>query len=159
MSQGKSNKNKGRRMEYVLRDELRRLGYEAERVYASGAIKGLPGDVRATKGNKTFLFEMKSRKNTFQRIYELYNEHIKVCGDDLMALAVPGARNLCLNLSTSLDAVLGGADHHLIIHQHPLYEKYSRTFKKIENLEKLVKECNVLAIKDNHKAIIYIRYY
>jgi hypothetical protein len=145
-------------MEYILRDELRRLGWEADRVYASGAIKGLPGDVRATKGDRTLLFEMKSRKNTFQRIYELYDAHIRTCGDDLMALAVPGARHLCLNLSSSLDAVLGGADHHLIMNQHPLYDKYKRTFSKIANLEKLVKECQVLAIKDNHKPILYIRY-
>lgn len=154
----RASKQKGRRMEYTLRDELRRLGWTAERVYCSGAIKGLPGDVKATKDNKTLLFEMKSRKNTFQKIYELYEAHIRTCGDDLLAIAVPGARNLCLNLSSSLDAVLGGADFHLIMTAHPLYPKYSRTFSKIANLEKMVKECNVLAIKDNHKPILYIRY-
>jgi hypothetical protein len=155
---GKASKVKGRTQEYRLRDELRRLGWQAERVYCSGAIKGLPGDVKATKGDKTLLFEMKSRKNSFQKIYELYHAHVRECGDDLMAIAIPGARHLCLNLSTSLDAVLGGADHHVIVSQHPLYEKFKRTFSKIENLEKLVGEANVLAIKDDRQPLIYIRY-
>lgn len=155
---GRASKVKGRTQEYRLRDELRRLGWQAERVYCSGAIKGLPGDVKATKGERTLLFEMKSRKSSFKKIYELYAAHIKTCGDDLMAIAIPGARHLCLNLSSSLDAVLGGADHHTIVTQHPLYEKYSRTFRKIENLEKLVGECQVLAIKDDRAPLLYIRY-
>lgn len=165
---GKSQKAKGRAQEYLLRNYLRQQGWNADRVYCSGAIKGLPGDVKAThpdklvqiaritSGKDHLLFEMKSRKSTFQKIYELYEEHVRTVGDDLIALAIPEVG--CVNLSSSLDAVLGGADLHLLPHYHPLYKKYSRTFSKIGNLKKLVQECQILAIKDDRRPILFLRF-
>jgi len=156
----KAQKTKGRNQEYVLRNHLRALGWEAERVYASGAIKGLPGDVKATKAPYgTKLFEMKSRKDLFKSIYVLYEEHIKTKGDDVMSIAISEAKYLCLNLSSSLEAALGAVDHHINMELHPLYKKHKRTFGKIKNLEKLLGEADVLAIKDDRRPLLFIRYY
>lgn len=156
---GKSQKTKGRAQEYVLRDYLRQQGWEADRVVCSGAIKGLPGDVKATKAGKTLLFEMKSRKASFTKIYELYDKHIRSQGDDVMALALPGEPLLCCRLSSSLDGVLGGVEYHTIVTEHPLYKDYKRTFSKIANLQKLVKGSDVLAIKDDRRPLVFLRFF
>lgn len=155
---GKASKRKGRAQEYLLRDFLRLRGWQAERVYASGAIAGLPGDVKASKDGKELLFEMKSRKNAFKKIYELLDAHVRELGDDMICIAIPGNRHLCISVSTSLDAVLGGNDTHTIVTNHPLYEKFKRTFGKLVNLEKLVKNANILAVKDDRRPLIFIRF-
>lgn len=159
---GRASKVKGRSQEYRLRDQLRREGWTSERVYCSGAIKGLPGDVKATHpkhGEK--LFEMKSRKSTFKKIYQLYREHVRTAGDDLLVFALPvseDGRSVCVNLSTSLEAVLDGADHHPLTHYHPLYKQFSRTFSKIGNLRKLLGEADILACKDDREEIFFVRF-
>ncbi len=152
-------KRKGTSQEYVLRDHLRLLGWTADRVPCSGAAQGYKGDVRGvTPQGRVVMFEMKSRKDTFKTIYALYDEHVKLAQDDLLAIAIPGADTLCVNVSSSLDAVLGGADFHTIVTKHPLYAKYKRTFRKIENLEKLLGECEVLVIKDDRKPLLFLRW-
>lgn len=159
---GRSSKIKGRTQEYRLRDHLRAQGWTSERVYCSGAIKGLPGDVKATHpkhGEK--LFEMKSRKSTFKKIYELYRSHVSKSGDDLLAFALAAdesGRSMCVNVSTSLEAVLGGADHHPLVQHHPLGKDYVRTFRKIGNLKKLLGEAHILACKDDREPLLFFRF-
>jgi len=156
---GKSQRDKGKRGEYALRDALRLQGWTADRVPSSGAAQGFKGDVAATHpkyGRK--LFELKCRKDTFKNIYALYDAHCRKAQDDLLAIAVPGAEALCLSVSSSLEAVMDGADVHVLVTNHPLYADYKRTFKKIENLEKLLGECEILVIKDDRKPFLYLRW-
>lgn len=157
---GKSQKQKGRNQEYVLRDCLRRHGWTAERVYASGAIAGLPGDVKGTHpehGEK--LFEMKARKASFQSLYDLYSEWRRTKQDDLLALAIPEGSKLCISMSDSPDAIFDNPDYYEpATKDHPLYKRFSRTFSKLSNLQKLLGKADILCVKDDRKPILFIRY-
>jgi Holliday junction resolvase len=158
---GKASRDKGKRGEYNLRDYLRKQEWKADRVPSSGAAQGFKGDVKATHakhGEK--LFELKCRKETFKKIYELYYAHVAKAGDDLLAVAMPepGMQHVCVNISTSLEAVLGGADHHVLPQHHPLYAQYGRTFRKIANLEKLLGESDILVLRDDRQAFLFIRF-
>jgi hypothetical protein len=140
---GKFSRDKGKRNEYSLRDYLRLHGWQADRVPSSGAAQGFKGDIKAAHpvhGPK--LFELKARKETFKRIYELYAANIRTQGDDVLAVAaaVPGADHVCVRLSSSLPAVIEGSDHYEVAKNHPLYKEFSRTFRQIGNLEKLLGE-------------------
>lgn len=155
---GKSQKQKGRNQEYALRDKLRQMGWVADRVYASGAIKGLPGDVKATKGNQAVLLEMKARKSAFTSIYALYEEHVKNAQDDVLSFCLPGAQKQCILVSTSLDALFDGPEYFIIAQQHCLYAKHKRAFERFATMEKWVKETDVLCIKNDRREILFIRY-
>jgi Holliday junction resolvase len=156
---GKSQRRKGVAQEYVLRNLLRQQGWQADRVPCSGAAQGFKGDIAAVHpkyGRK--VFELKSRKDSFKKVYELYDACVKHGQDDLIAVAIPGAETLCLNISTSLEAVLGPADYHTGLRNHPLYEKYKRTWGKIANMEKWLGEAEILAIKDDRRPHIFLRW-
>lgn len=155
---GKSQRQKGLRGEYALRDYLRARGWTANRVPSSGAAEGFKGDISAEKNGKKVLFELKCRKDTFKKIYELFDAHRRTQQDDVLAIAVPGAVHLCLSLSDSLDAAMDGSDVHVIVHKHPLYEQFKRTFTKLGNLEKMLGEADVLVIKDDRRPHLFIRY-
>lgn len=159
---GKFSRDKGKRGEYALRDSLRREGWKADRVPSSGAAQGFKGDVKAEHakhGGK--LFELKCRKGTFKKIYELYFAHLAQAGDDLLAVALPAnedQKSACLNLSTSLEAVLGGADHHPLAHYHPQYKAFPKTFRKLANLRKLLGEADILVLRDDRQPFLYLRF-
>ncbi len=155
---GKSQKTKGRDQEYVLRDHLRMEGWESERVPMSGASSQMKGDVWAKKADRRILFEMKSRKDSFKRIYELYYATIKATQSDVFAVAMPCGARYCVTMSSSLDSVLAGAEVHEIAHNHCMYKKYKRTFGKISNLEKLLGTAEILAIKDDRKPLLFLRF-
>ncbi len=152
------SKSKGRRNEYCLRDHLRTMGWTSERVPMSGAVASMPGDVWATKGDRRILFEMKSRKDAFKRIYELYYATIKATQSDVLAVAMSCGTRYCVTISASLDSVLAGADVHELAHNHCMYKKYKRTFGKIANLEKLLGTAEILAIKDDRKPLLFLRF-
>jgi hypothetical protein len=158
---GRASKQKGKRGEYNLRDALRTQGWTADRVYASGALPGMPGDVKAVHpkhGPK--LFELKCRKETFKKIYALYEAHVKSYGDDLMALAIPAdeGRSMCVNVSSSLEAVLGGAEIHLLPSHHKHFKEFPKTYGKIGNLRKLLGEAHILVVRDDYKPFLYFRF-
>lgn len=155
---GRSSKQKGYRGEILLRDYLRKAGWTSDRVPMSGAVAGLPGDVRGTKGNLSVLFEMKFRREEFKQVYALYDEHRKNAQDDVFSVALPGAEKLCLNMSTSLDAVFDGADYYNLAENHILYPKYKRTFAKMKKMQEWVKESDILVIKNNGKPLLFLRY-
>lgn len=155
---GKMSRDKGKRNEYLLRDALRMMGWKADRVPSSGAAQGFPGDIKASRDGKDLLFELKARKDTFKMIYALYAEQISTQKDDVLAVAIPGGEKLCVAVSSSLDAVLGPVDLHSHVEHHPLFKKYKRTFAKIGNLQKLLGQADILAIKDNNKPFLYLRF-
>lgn len=153
-----TSRRRGKRGEYMLRDFLRSLGWEAERVPTSGAAKGFPGDIKAARDGKTLLLECKNYSGTFNKIYELYNEHVKTRQDDLLSFVAIGEARVCVDVSTSLDAVLEGPTCHEFVDRHPLGTKYKRTFQKIGNMQKLVQECDVLCLKDDRRPWLFVRY-
>lgn len=166
---GKSARSKGRRGEYLLRDSLRNQGWQAERVPMSGAFynhaqispEDYQGDVKAVKDGRTLFFEMKMRQNSFGKIYDLYFTHLGAAKDDLLSFCVGAneTRNLCVQLSTSLTAVLDKADFYAPVERHTNYKQFSRTFKKIANLHKLLGNADILVIKDNNKPMMYVRFF
>lgn len=166
---GLRSRRKGRRGEIVLRDSLRSLGYQAERVPLSGAFfnhsqvdpEAYKGDVKAVKDGRTLFFEMKMRQNSFKKIYDLYFTHLGAAKDDLLSFCIGAneTRNLCVQLSTSLTAVLDKADFYAPVERHTSYKKFSRTFKKIANLHKLLGNADILVIKDNNKPMMYVRFF
>lgn len=66
-------RSKGIRGEYIVRNQLRSLGYKADRVPLSGSAEGFKGDVIASKDGHSFKFEVKCRKDMFQNIYTLHD--------------------------------------------------------------------------------------
>ncbi len=154
----RSARTRGKRGEYKLRDYLRRLGWEADRVPTSGAAQGFKGDVKATKDGVTKLFELKNWSGNFATIYDLYNLHCSTMKDDLMSIVLPGEAKLCLDLSSSLDAVIAGPDNGAYSISHPLKESHARTFKKIGTLQKLIQECDYLVLLDDRRPFLFLRF-
>lgn len=154
---GRMSRNKGKRAEYLLRDHLRALGFQSDRVPLSGASQGFKGDVRFSKDGKTYVAEIKSRASSFKKIYDLYFEHLATAKDDLLSFYGSGEQP-CISVSTSLHAALEGATVYAVSIGHPLYAKYKRTFSKIINLSKLLQGADILVIKDDRMPLLFLRY-
>lgn len=162
---GKASRDKGKRGEYLLRDYLRQRGWKADRVPGSGAFSyriddkegHLKGDVTAEKDGIKARFEMKYHES-FGKIYELYEEHVKLKQDDVLAFVCPNEKRLCLAMSTSLDAVFDGPGVYEFQNRHPLFEKFKRTFGKLAGMQRLLGTSDILVLKKNHKPLLFIRY-
>lgn len=153
---GHRSRRRGLRGEYLLRDQLRKRGYEANRVPSSGAAEGFKGDVVATKDGKELVFEVKNWKGKFKKIYQLYDAAAKEEG--YLAFNLGDENMTCVLLSTDLDKVLNSERYYGYAHLHPLYSTFKRTFLKIANMRKLVKGCDVLALKDDFRPFLYVRF-
>lgn len=155
---GKSQRDKGNRGEYHLRDDLRRFGYKADRIPASGAAQGFKGDVAFGKQTtKEFTAEMKSRKAAFASIYKLFADHYNSQKDDTLKIVLDDGRTL-VNLSSSPVGAMeeGGVYDH--VKYLDLYAANARAIRRLPTLHKLVKGCDLLAIKDNNCPILYLRF-
>lgn len=153
---GHRSRRRGKRGEYLLRNYLRQLGWVADRVPSSGAAQGFKGDVKANRDGLDLTFELKNWSGDFNKIYELYAEHCKLKQDDLLSIVVPGEAKLCLDLSSSLDAVLEGGQTYDV--SHPLLPKYKRTFQKLGSLQRLLGESDILVLKDDRRAFLFLKY-
>lgn len=139
---GKMSRNKGRRLEYLVRDLARKAGFQADRVPLSGASQGFKGDVRISKYGKTYIIECKSRSAGFSSIYDLYHQ-------DASGIYVEGR---CYRIMTDLEAMIDMRGLYLIL-KPPV-----KGLKKLMGLEKLLQGADFLAIKDNNRPILYVRY-
>lgn len=157
---GRSSRQKGLRGEYTLRNYLRQHGWKADRVPSSGAAQGFPGDVAAEHpehGKR--LFEMKFRKDLFGSIYALYEASCRECNDDVLAVAFAGEhKKQLLAMSTHLDAVLTPAEFHTFYQLHPLYGQHARAFGRLPKMQSLLKESDILVLKDNNRPLLFLRY-
>ena len=69
---GRMSRNKGKRVEYEIRDMFTNWGYESHRVPLSGSSQGFKGDIRVrTPDAKEYTVEVKARKDAFKTIYRL----------------------------------------------------------------------------------------
>lgn len=158
---GRASRRKGCRTELILRDSLRLMGWSANRVPLSGAAQGFKGDVIAERGEQRVNFEMKSRKDAFKKIYELYFLYFKRTQDEVLSFVLPATdkeQSTCVAVSTSLDAVLERGGVFPFPGNLPEYAVYKRTFKKIENLRKLLGAADVLVLKDDRRPLLYLRF-
>lgn len=145
---GKPSRSKGRRGEYLLRDILRALGWEANRVPLSGASQGYKGDVAAKdKQGNPYVFEVKTRRCNYKSIYTYLLES----GGTKVGLILSDGM-LC-EFTTDLNCIL---DTH-----NQLFVSFGdkRLNTKLRNMQKLLKGAHILAVKDDHKPFIYLRYY
>jgi hypothetical protein len=153
---GKSQRDKGMRNEYLLRDQLRRFGYTADRVPASGAAQGFKGDVRFSKEGQSFLAEVKARKCSYASIYALFAAHFNYNKDDTLKLVTDDG--LLVNLSSSPIGALESGGVYEYAYNLPWCDAHKKAVRRLGTLKKLAKDCDVLAIKDDNRPFLYLRF-
>ncbi len=122
----------------------------------SGDLMSMKGDVWAKKGIRRVLFELKTRHNTFQRIYVL------------MDTVYPNQTAAISYEDGTLVRISYNVDHVLEVNPDLIYfpalgiranfRKYGPTLNKIKNMKSLLGEANILVIKDDHKRFLFLRY-
>lgn len=147
---GRSSRNKGKRGEYLVRDHLRTVGFIADRVPSSGAAQGFKGDVKSKYSGVDYLFEVKSRQNSFGSIYDLFNSFKGpilnlVYNDTYITISKDPLHVISLGIQAPLASTAE-------------YKATPRTLARLFNLSKLLGTADILAIKDNNKPLLYIRY-
>lgn len=141
---GKASRSKGIRMELKLRDELKKLGYESNRIPLSGSMQGYKGDVKFwLPGGQVFTAEVKSRKDSFKSIYDA----LYATKDKSLFLVLPDSTLAVV--STQLAVALNPKD--CFTPNHPIA-------RRIKTLQKLVQDCTLLAVKDDRMDFLFIRY-
>lgn len=144
---GLYSRNKGRRGEYALRDYLRLLGYEVDRVPLSGASQGFKGDLRVRKDGHEEFIEVKVRANSFGSVYAgTY---------DMKDYTYFNFDGECVLISKIFDEVFPVGQGYYYFSEPFL----KQSAKRVLSLKKLLGGCNILAIKDDRKPWIFIRYY
>lgn len=154
---GRASRQKGIRNEYVLRDYLRNLGYEAVRVPLSGASEGFKGDVIARKDGIEYTFEMKARRDAFKRIYHVYSQML-LQDASVVRFTID---QTSIAMGTSFEEVKkpNGTFPKLIFAWESILKQNTRTFSKIFNLRKLLGESEYLVIRDNNRPMLFLRYW
>lgn len=150
---GKFSRDKGARIERLVRDEFRKAGFSCNRIPLSGAMEGFPGDLVANAPGlaKPFTVECKGRKCSFGSLYEaLYaSEPTAIIVGEL---EVPNSAIAVM--SKNIDVVL----NYMGSFNSPDTKAEKRAARKLRGLRKLVGTCDILVVKDDRKSPIYIRY-
>lgn len=135
-----SNRGRGKRGEYLVRDLIRSEGFECHRIPASGAAQGFKGDleVRFNDGSKMAV-EVKVRKTQFQAIYEF----VKGLGFANLETVI---------ISGEFRAVVR-ASHQT--HPIPLDKKL---LTSLMSCRKYIQDCAVIAIKQDRKPVLFLRF-
>lgn len=152
---GKMSRDKGKRGEYMFRDEARRLGYTSERVPLSGAAAGFKGDVTFAKDGRELKAEIKVRAKSFTSVYSVYDKYCSRSGGTSFSFVVD---KTLIKMSTSLILVMEPEGLFTDVMELPGWKYYIRTWGKILNLRKLVKDCDLLAIRDDRKPFLFLRF-
>jgi predicted SPOUT superfamily RNA methylase MTH1 len=147
---GRASRQKGMRNEYKLRDELIQLGYQARRVPLSGAQEGYKGDVVFEKQGRTLTAEVKSRKDSFKSLYTL----LFSVPSRLVALILKDGDGEKL----SELAVMGFSLEDVMSYNGVYVSLHAKQARKLKNIRKWVQKCDILAVKDDRKPFIYVRY-
>jgi hypothetical protein len=154
---GRASKQKGYRGEIAVRDHLRELGWEADRVPGSGAYTkkdgdGYSGDVKASKDGRESLFEVKCRATGFESVYTL--RQILNNGYDAQGFVLDGQIAL---IGLTPESVGGGlaTPLHKLLGRHPWALK---TARKIINMQKWLKGADYLVIKSDRMPLLYLRF-
>lgn len=154
---GRMSRNKGARGERSLALHLNLIGYDARRVIRTRAVGGYENDVVpdviATKDGVEYSFESKYRKNSFKTVYKIY-EKFRTGNVYRFAMSPQGPH---IAIGTDFEEVRRGHDTHFAEITGTLQE--FMTHQKIMNMHKWLKGAQYLAIKDNCKKPLFIRFW
>lgn len=152
---GRFSRNKGRREEQQLVLYLAKLGYQAERILRQYLTPG-EADVRAVKGDKTYTFELKSRRDSYKRLYTLYETEKDADGLLCFVLSADGT---AVAISTDFESVANykGPFRNLIA--FPPKPIQLKDFFRFVKLNELRQSADYLVIKNNNKKRLFIRYW
>ena len=102
---GKRSIRKGKRIEYLVRDRFRELGFECERVPCSGNSKAVKGDLLLSLNGRTLKVEVKARKkNGLKKLYDWLE------GSDLLVVKIDRKEPLAVIPFSLLRYLLHGGE-------------------------------------------------
>lgn len=159
---GKFSRDKGKRNELKLVHSLRAEGFKAERVPLSGASAMIKHDVIFEEQNGTqHTIELKTRKCSFDFVYRIMAKFYPYSNNESaggLFLALSDTDLVSLHYTAS-EAIAAKDSLHRYIEVQPLEDKKAaRDLQRIINLKHLKEGADLLVIKDDHKAFIYINY-
>lgn len=149
---GRASRQKGSRGEYLARDLFRSMGWEADRVPASGAAQGFKGDLRIRKFGIERTVEVKNEKYTYKTVYEFLDAFTGEGG--AMVCSGPLTVHLSYNFNDLGLAPLGD----FTAKSSALVSAKFKGVKRILGMAKLVKSCDLLMVKNNNRPFIFLRY-
>lgn len=142
---GNYSRRKGSRVEYEIRDMFRAWGYTCHRVPASGAAQGFKGDLEVHTPEKTYVVEVKARKDEFKILYQYI-------WDAFITSIAPA--KMCLNYPLLMQTGIPGLSI-CYPNLHGTEPKLSRKVASI--IKKYYKNCDILVVKDDRKPPIFIK--
>lgn len=150
---GLRSKQKGYRNEIIVRDYLREVGYDAQRVPLSGASayvgkgdviinRNLPGQV---------IFEVKSRRDEFKKVYAFY--------DTLLTGIDFGGFPEAIGLRAP-DFLIALSYNYLSLDLVSTYLTVGedRDVARVVRLHKYLGGADILAIKQDRKPILFLKF-
>lgn len=156
------SRSKGVRQERNLVNSLNEQGYAAKRVPGSGAFSyrvgdsNLKGDVVVAYEDREYKIECKVRAKEYNRIYELYTALQRPDSKNLGGVLVCTDGRAVANMAYSLEHAITGACAGPV---NPP-KGFIKTARKVGNMRKLLKdECDILAIKGDHRPWIFITFF
>lgn len=145
---GAYSRNKGARNERELVNYLKEQGWQAERILRQYQVSNEP-DVVATKGDKTITLEMKSRRSSFSKIYELLDEQRKE--NDCVQRFIPSnLQGACV--CYDINCILSPCQTYL-----PIDEKDKRFLKTLKCLDEFLGKANILVLKDDRRPMMFLK--
>jgi hypothetical protein len=152
---GMSQRRKGLRVEYLVRDRMRELGYECHRVPSSGAAQGFKGDLECRKEGQEFKIEVKGSTTKFKTLYSLYTKYRPGTGTVRFFIHGEGI----VAFGPFFEDVRRANEHFPVISADNTPAKDMRGFKFILGLKKLLGESDYLAIKQDNQVILFIKFW
>lgn len=149
---GRMSREKGRRGEQQLVLYLFKLGYEAERILRQYQEAG-QADVKAQKDKAITTFELKCRKASYKRIYDLYYSERGPDGVLAFVLDKPIA------VSSNFEDLLVPDRAFRSLEVFPPTPQQRKVYARIREMEKIKQSADYLVLKDNSKARLFIRYW
>lgn len=145
---GKASRDKGSRAERLLVQHLVSLGFTARRIPLSGAMQGFKGDVIAERSGRSYLFEVKCRKDEFMPLYVEFEKQ----GYITKELA---DGDLVFRVTSDVDQLIDAFTIHFMSVDKTAAPK---VWKRIKNYKKWLGEARYLAIKCDRKPFLFIEF-
>lgn len=159
---GRSARARGKRVEYGLRDYLRKLGWTAHRVPLSGSAQGFKGDVIAEKEGRTVTFESKAHSGKFDTIFTMVEDYLSRNDTGIFSVYLPAphhkACDVAFDLTQLLDYPKSGLVYELPENLSLDFKKYKRTLNRLPKLIELVDSSDILVLYENRKPFLFVRF-
>jgi hypothetical protein len=154
---GRMSRNKGGRVERLLVAELKKLGWtDVYRIPLRGSYQKTTGHCKpdvigfAPLVRRNVKFEVKARKDLFKAIYDLIDgrpdDTANIIGYLDPAVGIP------FTISYSIEALLSGGSL-------TLFQNDAKMCKKIMKTKEWLGESDILALKQDHKPFLFVRFY